>query len=170
MNVNQAMLGGISPKNIGCEDPLDRRFASSQCTTFHLNGFGFGQRVPRSPVFMLLVLVALSLTPAWALRFGEQPGERIRVKKVLEVGKTNLLFFHAPWSKTSSRYLARLQKWSKSHSDTAVFVINIKNLKSPVSKQFKLKKVPAFRFYDSTGTLMHEGQKAHNKVVELLGE
>lgn len=170
MNVNQTVLGSFSPKDIGSKDPFDWRFASGQCAAFHLAGFGFGQRVPRSALLTFVLLLCLCCTPAWALRYSERPGERIRIESVLEKDKSNLIFFHAAWSKTSSRYLAQLQTWSKSHPGTSVYVVNVLNLNSPVAKQFKLKKVPAFRVYDGTGTLTHSGQDAHNEVVEMLGD
>jgi len=99
-----------------------------------------------------------------------EAGERINLASQLVEGKRNVLFFHAPWSKTSSRYKVELERWQKTHEDTAVLLVNVKTLKSPVAKQFQLQSVPTFAIYDAEGTLQESGQKAHNEVVKMLKE
>jgi thioredoxin-like negative regulator of GroEL len=96
-------------------------------------------------------------------------GEKINLSSHLVEGRENVVFFHAPWSKTSSRYKVELEKWTQSNKDVAVFLVEVKNLKSPVAKQFHLTSVPAFSIYDGEGKLLASGQEAHNEVTKMLG-
>ena len=92
------------------------------------------------------------------------------MRRNLVAGKTNIIFFHAPWSKTSSRYEVQLKKWQQKHSETVVLQVNVRSLKSPVAKQYKLKAVPAFGIFDGEGKLMSQGQEAQNTVIKLLSK
>jgi hypothetical protein len=105
---------------------------------------------------------------AWALPSLNEDGERVDVTSSLEEDKTNIVFFHAPWSKTSSRYKVELERWLPDHPEYKVLLVNVKSLKSPVAKQFKLEAVPAFQIYDEKGHLTKKGQAAQNEVVKIL--
>lgn len=97
-----------------------------------------------------------------------QPGEKVVLSRTLAKDKQTILFFHAPWSKTSGRYLVELDTWAKAHPEYSVVQVEVKTLKSPVAKQFKLDEVPAFQFYTEKGELSKSGQEAHNEITKLL--
>lgn len=90
------------------------------------------------------------------------------MSRTLAKDNTTILFFHAPWSKTSGRYLVELDAWAKSHPEYHVVQVDVKTLKSAVAKQFKLNEVPAFQFYDEKGELTKSGQEAFNEINKLL--
>ena len=117
-----------------------------------------------------LLLTFLLSVQALALPSINKDGERVSLQRSLVEGKKNIIFFHAPWSKTSSRYKVELEKWQKKHSEIAVLQVNVTSLKSPVAKQYKLKAVPAFGIFDGEGKLMSQGQEAQNSVIKLLSE
>lgn len=105
-----------------------------------------------------------------ALTAVNQSGKRIKLKSILVPEKQNVLFFHASWSKTSSRYKVELSRWQEKHDDTVIHLVDVKTLKSPVSKQFKLKSVPYFLIYDKEGKLAESGQAAQNTVAKMLAD
>lgn len=92
------------------------------------------------------------------------------LKSQLVKDKTNVVFFHAPWSKTSSRYLVELESWQEKNKDAVVHLVNVKSLTSPVAKQFSIQAVPAFAIYDGKGDLTEQGQAAQNEVVKMLAK
>lgn len=166
MNVNQAVVHLVLPQDVRGEDPLYGSPASSQGASFHVPSFWLQSRVPRVILALLLLLLCGSVQ---ALPVANEKGERIRVNSALVEGKKTVLFFHAPWSKTSGRYQVELERWQKkSDREYAVVQVDVQTLKSPVSKQFKLAGVPAFRIYDEEGKLKASGQEAFNQVTELL--
>lgn len=116
-------------------------------------------------------MILLFLTAnALALPALNKDGERIDIKSNLVAEKTNVIFFHAPWSKTSSRYKVELERWQESNPDTVVHLVNVKSLTSPVAKQCKLTAVPAFAIFDGEGKLLQQGQSAQNEVVKMLAD
>ncbi len=81
-----------------------------------------------------------------------------------------VVFFHAPWSKTSARYQVELADWEKRQKKVTVLGVQIKNLGSPVAKQYSITSVPAFLVYDKKGELTHSGQAALSEVLKLMKE
>lgn len=169
--MNQATVHRRIAQNVGGKDPLYGSSASSQSTSFHLKPFGVRRRVPRSGFALLCLLLWLVASgPVLALPAANKDGKRVTLSSVLVPEKRNVLFFHAPWSKVSSRYKVQLEKWARKHPEVSVLQVNVKSLKSPVAKQFKLKGVPEFAIYDAKGKLVKSGQDAHNEVVKLLSK
>jgi thiol-disulfide isomerase/thioredoxin len=80
--------------------------------------------------------------------------------------KTNVVFFYAQWNKTSMRYKEKLDKW-EADEDTVLHFVNVKSMKSPVAKQFKVTSLPSFLIYDEEGQLKMKGQSALNEVVKM---
>lgn len=113
-------------------------------------------------------MLLLLLSPLAALPSANKPGERVVLRSVLADGKKTILFFHAAWSKTSGRYQVELERWARTNKDYLVLEVDVKTLKSPVAKQFKLGEVPAFAVYDEKGNLEKDGQSAFNEVTKLL--
>lgn len=117
-------------------------------------------------MFVVLLLSSSALAQQSPIN---RDGARVKIASHLVEDKTNIVFFHAPWSKTSSRYLVELGKKASSLDDVAIIRVDVGTLKSPVAKQYKLTSVPAFLIYDGDGELKMQGQEAQNEVVKLLG-
>ena len=170
--MNQTMLNVRPSYDVGGVDSFDGGSSSGQSASFHFQWFVSQVRVPRLGLARCLSLIVLLILTcqAWALPSVSEDGKRISVKRILVEGKENILFFHASWSKTSSRYKVELEKWQAQNPDSVVHLVDIKTLKSPVAKQFKLANVPAFQIYDKRGELEESGQQAHNTVSKRLSE
>ena len=170
--MNQTMLDVRRPHNVGRVNSFDGSSSSGQSASFHFQWFVSQVRVPRRGLARCLMLMFLLLLTcqAWALPSVSEDGKRIQVKRVLVEGKENILFFHASWSKTSSRYKVELEKWQSQNPDSVIHLVDIKTLKSPVAKQFKLDNVPAFQIFDKRGELEESGQQAYNTISKRLSK
>lgn len=115
-------------------------------------------------------MVLLLVCPAFALPFINKDGKRVDVKSHLVREKTNVIFFHAPWSKTSSRYMAELSGWAPKQDKVVVLGVQVKKLDSPVAKQYGLKEVPTFLIYNDKGEETHTGKAALAEVLKMLKE
>lgn len=119
---------------------------------------------------MALFLALLLMAPALALPFINSDGKRVEVKSHLVREKTNVVFFHAPWSKTSSRYMAELSRWAPKQDDVVVLGVQVKKLGSPVAKQYGLTAVPTFLIFNEKGEETHSGQAALAEVLKMMKE
>lgn len=115
------------------------------------------------------LLLALAL-PGQAFPFLNQDGKSVSVTDHLPAQKETVVFFHAPWSKTSSRYQVELNAWEKQQSKIAVLGVQVKALDSPVAKQYGVTEVPFFQIYNKKGELTHQGQSALSEVLKLMKE
>jgi thiol-disulfide isomerase/thioredoxin len=164
VNMNQAVLDVRFTQDIGGVDAFYRSPTSGQGTSFHSNLFGFLGRVPRH--WMAILAVTLFSLAAPSLADLGEPGARVDMSTHLVADKTNVVLFYAQWNKTSMRYKEKLEEW-KPDKDTALHFINLKSLKSPVAKQYKITSVPAFLIYDEEGQLKMKDQSALNEVVKM---
>lgn len=162
--MNKAVLDIGFTHDVGGVDSFYGSSASGESASFHGNVFGFLRRVPRR--LLILLAFALLCLPALAVPDMGKPGERVNLSALVE-DKTNVVFFYAQWNKTSMRYKEKLDEWTPD-KDTVLHVVNIKSMKSPVVKQFKLTGVPAFLIYDEEGNLKMKGQSALNEVMKML--
>lgn len=115
------------------------------------------------------LLLALSL-PGQAFPFLNQDGKRVILTDHLPSQQQTVVFFHAPWSKTSSRYQVELNAWEKQQSKIAILGVQVKALDSPVAKQYGVTEVPFFMIYNKKGELTHQGQSALSEVLKLMKE
>lgn len=175
--MNQAMLNVPLTHDIRSENSLNRGFSPCQHPPFHLTGFGFLKRVPSSKVFRLwgrvttkLCLTFLLTAPTWAFPYINADGKKVEVAPNLEPRKPAVVFFHAPWSKTSSRYQVELESWEAKQTDYTVLGVQVKNLTSPVAKQYGVTSVPWFVIYDEEGQISSCGQPALQEVLKLMKE
>ena len=170
--MDQAVLDLALSENIGGENPLDRGLSPGQGTPFHLRWFGFVGFVPSSISPLRLRAcgaLLLGLTSSgWAFPFINKDGQGVEIVKQLPEKKDTVVFFHAPWSKTSSRYQAELSSWEKKQSKVAILGIQVKSLDSPVAKQYGVTEVPWFFVYNKKGELTHQGQPALNEVLKMM--
>lgn len=118
---------------------------------------------------MALLLLTLG-APGWAFPFINKDGQRVDIASQLPKDQETVVFFHAPWSKTSSRYQVELSGWEKKQSKVAILGVQVKALDSPVAKQYKITEVPAFYVYNKKGELTHQGQDALNEVLKMMKE
>ena len=168
MDMHQTVLHVASPQDIRRKNPLDRSFSPGQRPPFHSRWFGFGRLTPSR--LLWTALFALLWLPSQAFPFVNQDGARVELASHLPKDQEAVVFFHAPWSKTSARYGVELADWEKKQSKTAVLGVQVKNLTSPVAKQYNITAVPAFLIYDKTGQLKHSGQAALNEVLKMMSE
>lgn len=166
--MNQAVLHVASSQDIRREDPFDRSFSSGQRPPFHARKFGFGRLVP-SRLLTVAVLGVLTV-PSLAFPFVNRDGASVELTSYLPADQPSVVFFHAPWSKTSARYQVELSEWEKKQSKVAVLGVQVKKLGSPVAKQYNITEVPAFRIYDKNGKLTHSGQAALSELLKMMKE
>jgi hypothetical protein len=118
---------------------------------------------------MMVLLLALA-GPAWAFPFLNKDGQRVDIVTQLPKEQDTVVFFHAPWSKTSARYQVELSAWEKKQTKIAILGIQVKSLDSPVAKQYDVKEVPWFFVYNEKGELTHQGQAALTEVLKMMKE
>lgn len=94
----------------------------------------------------------------------------MEIAKALPSDQEAIVFFHAPWSKTSSRYQVELSAWEKKQSKVAILGVQVKALDSPVARQYKVTEVPSFFIYNKKGELTHQGQAALTEVLKMMKE
>lgn len=115
-------------------------------------------------------MIGLLALPGFAFPFINQDGARVELSSRLPKDQQTVVFFHAPWSKTSARYQVELAEWEKKQKTVAVLGVQVKNLGSPVAKQYSITSVPAFLIYDKKGELTHSGQAALSEVLKMMAE
>ena len=164
VNMNKAVLDVGFTQDVGGVDAFYRGSASGQSTSFHSHLFGFLRRVPRRSLTLLLLGLLCLAGPALADL--ADPGERVDISDHLIADKTNVVLFYAQWNRTSMRYKEKLDE-CEPDKDTVLHFINLKSLKSPVAKQYKITSVPAFFIYDEEGRLKMKDQSALNEVVKM---
>lgn len=116
---------------------------------------------------MLFLLLG---SASWAFPFINKDGQAVNIDSHLPKGQETIVFFHAPWSKTSGRYQAELAAWEKKQSKVAILGVQVKNLESAVAKQYQVKEVPSFLVFDRKGELTHQGPAALNEVLKIMKE
>lgn len=118
---------------------------------------------------MALLILSLAV-PGWTFPFINKDGQRVEISSALPRDQETVVFFHAPWSKTSSRYQVELSAWEKKQTKVAILGVQVKALDSPVAKQYKVTEVPSFYIYNKKGELTHQGQAALNEVLKMMKE
>jgi thiol-disulfide isomerase/thioredoxin len=106
-----------------------------------------------------------------------QPGERINLNDLLAPGKTTIFDFYSEYCGPCLKISPRLERLDELNDDIAVVKIDInrKNIRgidwnSPVARQYKLRSIPYFIIFDSSGQQSHEGSSAWRQVYEYLRE
>jgi hypothetical protein len=174
MNMNQAMLHISTSQDVRRENPLDRGLSPGQSTPFHLRWFGFQGSVPPCrfgrDLLVAGLLVLVLLTPAAAFPFINKEGQRVDITARLPKDQQTVVFFHAPWSKTSSRYQVELSDWEKKQDKVAILGVQLKSLDAPVARQYSVTSVPWFLVYNQKGELTSSGQAALTEVLKMMKE
>lgn len=175
MDMNKAVLHpcSVKSKDIGCKDLFDRSFAPKQRSPFHEGRFGLWSHLPLSLNALLraivgVVLVGLCTMQAIAFPFVSRDGKAFSVAPHLIEGKKTIVFFHAPWSKTSSRFQVDLTDLEKARPDLGIIGVDIRTLKSAVAKQYHVTEVPYFQIYSLDGNLLKSGPQAFAEVLDLM--
>lgn len=115
----------------------------------------------------LLLGVLLFAMPASALPFLNKPGKRVDVVGNLPKDQPTIVFYHAPWSKTSARYFEDLSTLEKAQSQTAIVGVDIRSMDSAVAKQHSITEVPWFEIYNEKHELVKNGQAALQQILEM---
>ncbi len=83
-------------------------------------------------------------------------GRRVDIKALLVPGKITMIDFYAPWCGPCRVLRPKLEKLARKYKDVYLRKVNIKNWKTPVVKQFKIRSVPNVRIYDREGNMAGE--------------
>lgn len=111
---------------------------------------------------MLLALPALSVKDL------NQSGERVDIRAHLVPEKINIVEFVTSWDRAAARLHVQLAEYEKKDPDVVVLRVQVKNLQSPVAKQYSLDRIPYYRIYDEKGELMAEGDAAFKEIIKRL--
>jgi len=122
-------------------------------------------------VLFFLALV-LSVSQAGEIKVLNEaaPGSAVDIEKHVEKGKTTIFDFYAEWCGPCRNIAPYLEKLQEKDRSVVVKKINIDKWNSPVCQQYKIRSVPCFRIYDSSGRLQYEGKEAYNKVLEMISK
>lgn len=120
----------------------------------------------RSVIFLAFLLLAT--LPALSVKDINQSGERVDVKAHLVPEKINIIEFVTSWDRAAARLHLQLTEYEKSNPDVVVLRVQVKNMQSPVAKQYNLDKIPHYIIYDEKGELMCQGQAAFQEIVDRL--
>jgi thiol-disulfide isomerase/thioredoxin len=166
-------------KVIKTEAPSSRDYSSpSPRKTFNLTA-----------ILFIVIVVGLAIIGFMMLQQGNksgqdnqssgssQPGRRIDLQALLVPQKTTIFDFYSEFCGPCRKISPRLERLDELNDDIAVVKIDInrKNVRgidwnSPVARQFKLRSIPYFIIYDSSGQQSHEGSSAWRQVFEYLKE
>lgn len=107
----------------------------------------------------------------------ENPGEEIDVTPFLAKGKTTVVDFYSEYCGPCVRIAPLLKQLDEKRDDIVVIKIDINrpgvsriDWQSPAAAQYKLKSIPHFKIYGTSGDLEIEGNDAYKRVGQLLQE
>lgn len=106
-----------------------------------------------------------------------RPGERVDLQELLVPGKITIFDFYSEFCGPCRKISPQLERLDELNDDIAVVKIDINrnnvrgiDWNSPVARQYKLRSIPYFIIFDSSGRQTHEGSSAWRQVYEYLKE
>ncbi|NIP38550.1 MAG: DUF4124 domain-containing protein [Candidatus Dadabacteria bacterium] len=94
-------------------------------------------------------------------------GERVQLQNYIEYGKYTAFMFYAPWCPSCRKARPQVQASANTHANLVLREINIIDWKSPFKDQYKIKAIPYFRLYDTSGVLISEGVGLHPRHITI---
>jgi len=106
-----------------------------------------------------------------------KPGEEVDIKELIHRGKITIFDFYSEYCGPCKIISPKLEQLDNQRDDIVVVKVDInrENVRgidwnSPISRQYRLRSIPHFIVYDSSGFLTHEGVNARQYVYKLLYE
>lgn len=107
----------------------------------------------------------------------ENPGEEIDVKPFLAEGKLTIVDFYSEYCGPCVRIAPLLKKLDEKRDDIVVIKVDINrpgvskiDWGSPAATQYKLRGIPHFKIYGTSGALEDEGDPAYKRVWQFIQE
>ena len=123
---------------------------------------------------------AISTTTSGATSVGyvineENPGQEIDIQRFVQPNKTTIFDFYSEYCEPCKRISPMLKRLDSRREDIIIHQVDINrpgiresDWGSPVARQYKLRSVPYFMIYDSSGNLTHRGHEAYEEVMRLI--
>ena len=123
---------------------------------------------------------AISTTTSGAPSVGyvineENPGQEIDIQRFVQPNKTTIFDFYSEYCGPCKRISPMLKRLDSRREDIIIHQVDINrpgireiDWGSPVARQYKLRSVPYFMIYDSSGNLTHRGHEAYEEVMRLI--
>jgi thiol-disulfide isomerase/thioredoxin len=106
----------------------------------------------------------------------ENPGQEIDILRFVQPKKTTIFDFFSEYCGPCQRISPLLKRLDLRREDIIIHQVDINrpgirgiDWGSPLARQYNLRSVPYFMIYDPSGKLTHQGQKAYEEVMRLLG-
>jgi len=103
------------------------------------------------------------------------PGEEMNIENFVQKGKTTIFDFYSDYCGPCRKISPLLEKLDRKRDDIVVLKVNINrsgrsgiDWGSPLVRQYRIKFVPFFMIYDTSGRRTHEGRAAYSEVGKLL--
>lgn len=97
-----------------------------------------------------------------------QPGEDTNFQRFLTSGRTSIVVFYADWCPTCRQWTPLLHAVNRSFPDLQVLFLDIREWDSPITEKYDIQSIPYFRIYDTSGSLMVEGQEAKDWLRQAI--
>ena len=135
--------------------------------------------------FFLLVFTALMASSFLSLRAADAAkeakpqrismGKEVALSDYLVAGKTVIFDFNSEYCPPCRAIAPYLEKLNAAGKGVVVVSVDINrpgvkgiDWASPVAKQYGMESIPHFKIYGPDGNLVAEGEKASDKVIEML--
>lgn len=96
-------------------------------------------------------------------------GKRVDLNSLLVPGKITIIDFYAEWCGPCRIISPKLEKLALKYKNVYLRKVDIKNWKTPVVKQFKIKSVPNVRIYDENGNMVGEPTSSYKNIKWYIG-
>ncbi|MGE5343141.1 MAG: thioredoxin domain-containing protein [Candidatus Omnitrophota bacterium] len=105
----------------------------------------------------------------------DKPGQELDIEKFLPGGQMVIVDFYSEYCPPCRAIGPYLKQLDSKRTDILVLKVDINrpgiqgiDWGSPLARQYKLRSIPHFLIYGSSGKLEYEGEAAYQKVMELL--
>jgi thiol-disulfide isomerase/thioredoxin len=120
-------------------------------------------------------VAGLEFSPGEVINSGS-PGEEMNIESFVQKGKTTIFDFYSDYCGSCRKISPLLEELDRKRDDIVVLKVDINrpgrsgiDWGSPVVRQYRIKSVPFFMIYDTSGRRTHEGRAANSEVGKLLG-
>jgi len=116
------------------------------------------------------------LPPSYVIN-ADNPGDNVDIEQYIQPGRSTIFAFYSDYCPACRKIVPLLADLDERRSDIAVLKIDINrpnstttDWSSPAAGKYRIKAVPQFKVYDTTGNILHEGGQAYAFVLNLLRE
>ena len=120
---------------------------------------------------LCLIFCSLLSTCAWAdVTAINQKGQAVNIDSQLVPNRENIVVFHHKATYLSHQLYQSLTKYSLTHKDVPILIVDISRPDCPAAKQHHVQTFPYVRIYDIKGQLKSEGPPAYKTVLQMTKE